>query len=95
MQAFARDQNLVLMSIADGEEVIALVNRTLPAGIVIDAASEAAAVEVCSLLKSDPFSAIVPVAMLAPAGRDDLVLQGLEAGADEVLTEAMERQEQL
>ena len=94
VQSFAHDQNLVLINIPDGDEVIALVNRTLPAGIVIDAGAEAA-VEVCRVLKRDPFSAIVPVAMLAPAGRAELVLQGLEAGADEVLTDGMEEREQL
>jgi GGDEF domain-containing protein len=93
--AFAREQNLVLTAITAGDEVIALVNRTLPAGIVIDAASEDESVQVCRVVKSDPFSAIVPVAMFAPTGRTDLVLHGLEAGADEVLTEAMEPREQM
>ena len=93
--AFAREQNLALTPLARGEDVIALVNRTLPAGIIIDAVAEAESVHVCRVLKGDPFSAIVPVAMLAPSDRPDLVLRGLEAGADEVLTEGTDPREQI
>src|SRR5690606_5539682 len=67
----------------------------LPAGIIIDAVAEEESVRLCRTLKGDPFSAIVPVAMLAPADRPDLVLRGLEAGADEVLTESMDPREQI
>lgn len=80
---------------ADSSDVGALVNRTLPAGIVVDMSDEKAGLDVCGTLKSDPFSAIVPVALIAAPGREDLVLSGLEVGADEVLTGGMEEREQI
>ena len=93
--AFAQLQGLQVGNLTEASDVGALVNRTLPAGIIIDTADERAALRVCRAVKSDPFSAIVPVAMIASPGREDLVLSGLEAGADEVLTGGMEEREQI
>ncbi|MGD8277947.1 MAG: diguanylate cyclase [Gemmatimonadota bacterium] len=93
--AFGQLQGLQVATMSEDTDVGALVNRTLPAGIVIDTDDERAALQVCRTLKSDPFSAIVPVALIAPPGREDLVLSGLEAGADEVLTGGMEEREQI
>jgi GGDEF domain-containing protein len=95
LHTFAALRGLTLSSIRDADEVIALVNRTLPAGIVIDAHATETAVRVCRLLKSDAFSAIVPVVMIAPPGRDEVALVGLEAGADEVFTARMDEREQI
>jgi GGDEF domain-containing protein len=92
---FAREQQLALTTISSGDEVIALVNRTLPAGVVVDAEREGESIRVCRTLKSDPFSAIVPIAMVSPGGRTDIVLKSLEAGADEVLSREMEPREQI
>ena len=83
------------MELARREDVVALVNRTFPAGILMDATADPETVELCAFLKSDAFSAIVPVVLLTPLEREDLVLAGLEAGADEVLTEGMELREQM
>jgi GGDEF domain-containing protein len=95
IRTFATEHGLVLNSIVRGDEVVALVNRAFPAGIVMDALATDHAVRICRSLKSDAFSAIVPVVMLAPDHREDIVLRGLEAGADEVLTGGMEFREQL
>jgi GGDEF domain-containing protein len=73
----------------------AVVNRTLPAGVVLDALAGEAPVAACRALKTDAFSAIVPVVMLVPEGRSDIVLDALDAGADEVLTPSMDTREQL
>jgi diguanylate cyclase (GGDEF)-like protein len=93
--AFAQLQGLDVSSLTDPAEVEALVNRTLPGGIVIDTTEDEPALRTVRNLKRDPFSAIVPVAMIAPTGREHLVLSGLEAGADEVLTGGMEEREQI
>ena len=63
-------------------------DRGYPACIFMDALSGEDATHLCGKLKSDAFSAIVPVIFLVPpeAGTE-LILGGLEAGADEVLTE--------
>ena len=87
MRKFAGDSGLLLNEIDDANEVIALVNRTFPAGIVVDTLGDEGTLQLCKLLKADAFSAIVPVLLNVPADRHDLVLSGLEAGADEVLTD--------
>jgi PleD family two-component response regulator len=95
LDAFAAEQRLALHVVDEPSEVIALVNRTLPSGVVFDASDPEIVTDVCRVLKQDAFSAIVPVVMFAPAGRNDIVLAGLDAGADEVLTGAMEDREMI
>jgi diguanylate cyclase (GGDEF)-like protein len=92
---FAREQGLSVVEIPRRDDVVALVNRAFPAGILTDGSAHPEAIELCTFLKADAFSAIVPIVMLVPAEREDLVLAGLEAGADEVLVETMELREQL
>jgi GGDEF domain-containing protein len=95
LQRFVSDRGLSVLALGTVPDVLALVNRTFPAGVVIDAHDPSVATELTRALKSDAFSAIVPVVALAPQGREDIVLAALEAGADEVLTESMEAREQL
>ena len=95
VHTFAARQGLALMPVSDAEEVLALVNRTLPAGVVLDASGRDASVRLCVQLKRDAFSAIVPVAMLALDDDEQFVLESLEAGADEVLTGRMDEREKL
>jgi GGDEF domain-containing protein len=90
---FAHEHELALTPLATGADVIALVNRAFPAGVVLLATSDDA-ITLCTALKSDAFSAIVPVVLLVPAARRELVLAGLDIGADEVLTEGMDDREQ-
>jgi GGDEF domain-containing protein len=93
LDEFAQDHELALTPIARAEDVIALVNRAFPAGVVL-AAHDESVVSLCASLKADAFSAIVPVVVRTPADRQDLVLAALEAGADEVMTDAMDVREQ-
>jgi GGDEF domain-containing protein len=96
LHALCADQALELLPLADMEEVGALVNRSFPAGIVLETAGNDGVIELCYGLKRDAFSAIVPVAVLLPADSTDLVLPVLEAGADEVLPAEMnDREKQL
>ena len=90
---FAGDAGLALNEIQDAEEVVALVNRSFPAGIVMEADYDNGTVELCGKLKSDPFSAIVPIVMTVTPGDPALVIKGLEAGADEVIPHDMEVRE--
>lgn len=92
---FVADRSLDPLRLSSITDVLALVNRTYPAGVFIDTQEADAAKRLCRQLKTDAFSAIVPVVVFAPANREDVVLAALEAGADEVLTESMERREQL
>ncbi len=93
--AFADEQGLTVVPVAAGADVLELVNRSYPAGIVVDTAEEAPAIELCRMLKSDTFNAIIPVVLLGPAPGEDALFAGLEAGADEVLTTEMDARERL
>ncbi|MGQ0563076.1 MAG: diguanylate cyclase [Gemmatimonadota bacterium] len=94
MREFAAESGIPINEIQSPDEVLATVNRTFPAGVFMDVAGvDGGSLELIRTLKSDAFSAIVPVVMHVPAERKDLVLAGLEAGADEVLTaDALERE---
>ncbi|NJD10452.1 MAG: diguanylate cyclase [Gemmatimonadetes bacterium] len=92
---FVAQRGLDVLALVEVSDVLALVNRTYPAGVLIDPQDAAAARALCRQLKTDAFSAIVPVVTFAPADRADVVLAALEAGADEVLTDGMELREQL
>jgi len=91
---FARERGLRILPVGTVDEVLTLVNRSFPACIVTGVAG-AESETLCRKLKSDAFSAIVPVIYLALDGADDAVLRGLRAGADEVLTARMDEHEQL
>lgn len=95
LHAFAAEQGLGLIPCSSADDVVALVNRGFPAAVVVDGTMEPSTTALCLQLKLDAFSAIVPIVVLTPSDREDLVLAALEAGADEVLTESMEKREQL
>jgi GGDEF domain-containing protein len=90
---FADSAGLALNEIADQDEVIAIVNRRFPAGIVLDTEAENGTIELCRRLKSDPFSAIVPIVLAVRSGQETLVIEGLEAGADDVMPDDMDMRE--
>lgn len=91
---FARERGLHIVSVPTIAEVLALVNRSFPACVVTGGPGEDS-VALCRQLKSDAFSAIVPVIFLALEPTEGAVLRGLDAGADEVLTARMDTREQL
>jgi GGDEF domain-containing protein len=94
LEEFAAGQDLSLLPCATPDDVLASVNRTFPAGIVLDGAT-GAVIELCRALKSESFSGIVPVIMHVGAAAN-VVTRALDAGADEVLNDAMaEREQQL
>jgi GGDEF domain-containing protein len=90
---FADEAGLALNEIADRNEVVAVVNRQFPAGIVLDTEADNGTIELCRKLKSDPFSAIVPIVMAVRSGEKTLVIRGLEAGADDVIPDDMDVRE--
>jgi diguanylate cyclase (GGDEF)-like protein len=71
------------------------VNRSLPAGIFIDISRGGAPFDLIRRLKSDAFSAIVPVIVGVGPNPPELVFEALEAGADEVLTDALQERERM
>lgn len=95
LRAFAAAEGLTFGVTPRGADVVALVNRAFPLGLIMDEDGSRRATELCRHLKQDAFSAIVPVVVVTDRDRPDLVEAALEAGADEVLTDAMAEREQL
>ncbi len=95
LRCFARERGLQVLQTRTRAELVALVNRSFPACVVLDAEDDSSATKVCRTLKKDTFSAIVPIIFMTSAGDTTSALRGLEAGADEVLSESMDAREQV
>jgi GGDEF domain-containing protein len=96
LRRFATEHGLEVVPLPTPDAVVERTNRAFPACLVIDASSAPdPALELCARLKGDPFSSIVPVAILVPYEPHGLPARGLEAGADEVLREGVPDRERL
>ncbi|MGH7448630.1 MAG: hypothetical protein ACRELT_13760, partial [Longimicrobiales bacterium] len=73
LHAFAAQQALTLIPCGSADEVVALVNRGFPSAVVVDGEGESETASLCAQLKLDAFSAIVPIVILTPVDREDLV----------------------
>ncbi len=97
-QAVARwveGRGLTVVPVHEPAAAEELVLRSLPALVVIDAdGSGAAGLELCARLKSDSYSAIVPLAAVATRHTTDAAKRWFAAGADEVITPLFEPGEQ-
>jgi GGDEF domain-containing protein len=93
---FAAEHGLTLIPLSDPGEVIQRTNRGFPACVILEASHDPeGSVELCAQIKQDPFTSIVPVAILVPSGSSNLPTRGLEAGADEVLRDGISDRERL
>ena len=88
---------LELLQADTREDVIALLNRSFPACLVLDASTEPkAALELCAAIKADAFTSIVPTVVLISdrmEGPGELPAAGLQAGADEVVSDLVSEEE--
>ncbi len=83
---YAAERGLELRHVPDASEVHSLLNRSLPACVVLDGGATGEGVlDLCRSLKEDAFTGIVPVVIMTPHGADRTAARGLEAGADEVV----------
>src|SRR5690606_3898944 len=64
VRRFAREQALRIVQISRAEDVLARVNRSFPACIVVDTDAAGECIALCRTLKIDTFCAIVPVIFL-------------------------------
>lgn len=76
-----------LVRLHGGGSVKTAMLRTPPALVVIDADGVGGdGLELCRTLKSDPYTAIVPIAFVSGRHASEQVREWFDAGADEVLT---------
>jgi diguanylate cyclase (GGDEF)-like protein len=88
LKEFAAAQGLELLALGTPEELFQRANRGFPACMVLDARRDpTSSLDICLRIKNDPFTAIIPVALLVEGTAHDLPTRGLEVGADEVLHE--------
>jgi len=88
-------KGLTIIPLREPVEVEQRVLRSLPQLVVVDAdGHEAQGMQLCSRLKADPYTAIVPLAAVAGRHVTDHVQEWFAAGADEVLTPMFEPVEQ-
>ncbi len=84
--------DIVVEDVATPDQVIASVAVRAPDLIVIDGENDLAALaQVCSLLKANPSTVLLPVLAMARSSKARLV--AFEAGADEFLTQHVRREE--
>jgi len=88
-------KGLTIIPLREPAEVEQRVLRSRPQLVVVDAdGHEAQGIQLCSRLKADPYTAIVPLAAVAGRHVTDHVQEWFAAGADEVLTPLFEPVEQ-
>lgn len=96
VRLFSERHGLRFLAMQDVEMVHSLINRSFPACLVLDAIEGREVVlDLCRSLKGDAFTGIVPVVILAPGEDPDLAAASLEAGADEVVTDAVAEREKV
>ncbi len=92
---FAEETGLELVRVEHVSDVRALLNRTMPACLVIETGPDATVVvELVDAIKADSFTGIVPVAVVLN-GTGGSTSDLLEAGADEVVNDEIPEREQL
>lgn len=91
---FCTGRDLEHQAVESVDQVRALLNRSFPACVVLDAGlSPRPVLELCDELKSDAFTAIVPLVVLVADGDGDGAANALEAGADEVMSPGVSERE--
>ncbi len=79
---------------ANGEEAIACARRLQPDVVLLDVMMpDMDGFDVCKVLRSDPRTAEVPIILVTALDDRDALLQGIDAGADELITKPFNRLE--
>jgi GGDEF domain-containing protein len=95
IRVFAAERGLRYEQVVTPEGVHALLNRTFPACLVLEASGDPTAVlSLCSEIKGESFTAIVPVVILA-SDEGSLAADSLAAGADDVIGDVISDREKL
>ena len=92
---FCIEHGYTLLVVEGADGVNALLNRSFPSCLVLDSGDEPGPMlELCSQVKGDTFTAIVPVILLIPSNESELAADCLAAGADEVVSQSGSDREQ-
>jgi GGDEF domain-containing protein len=94
LRRWVEGKGLTVLPVPESAEVELRVLRSLPRLVVIDADGGPQGLELCTRLKADSYSAIVPLAVLTSRHTTDRVQAWFTAGADEVITPLFEPAEQ-
>ena len=79
---------------ANGEEAISCARRLQPDVVLLDVMMpDMDGFDVCKILRSDPRTAEVPIILVTALDDRDALLQGIDAGADELITKPFNRLE--
>jgi diguanylate cyclase (GGDEF)-like protein len=88
LREFCDDHGFELVAVPTPEGILQRVNRGFPASVVLDAREDPdPALGLLSTIKSDAFTSIVPLALIVSDAPPGVSTRGLEAGADEVLSD--------
>lgn len=94
VERFARATHHRLLALHRLEDVFETISRSYPAAIVVDASDPPdPALELCRAVKTEVFTAIVPVVFYLNGAGNLNTADALEAGADEVITPATPERE--
>lgn len=84
--AFAEATGRSFIGVDSADDLLARVGRAYPEAILLDATAEPeVSLPLCRNIKSEPFTAVVPVVAYVDDGAESTSTETLEAGADEVL----------
>src|SRR5437899_4888335 len=94
LSRWVNGKGLSIVPVPDAGDVEQRVRRSLPQLVVIDADGGPQGFGLCTRLKADSYSAIVPLAVLTSRHTTDRVQEWFTAGADEVISPLFEPTEQ-
>lgn len=91
---FATREGFGIAHVESAAELLSRVSRAYPSALIIDGSEPSdQALDLCRQIKSETFTAVVPVIIYVEAGGQDTAAAALEAGADEVLTHGLPKRE--
>jgi diguanylate cyclase (GGDEF)-like protein len=94
VQEFAAREGFEIGNIESAASLLSRVGRAYPSALIIDGSEPAEeALEICRQIKSETFTAVVPIIIYVESGGQDTAAAALEAGADEVLTHGLPKRE--
>lgn len=81
------DEGFRVVTVPDGTAAVEVTRRELPAVLLLDVMMPGGmdGLEAVRLLRADPLTADVPIALLTARARDSHIEEGLAVGADEYL----------